>query len=97
MPKWLKYEGKFTIYLEPNTDLSVLSIASGDGDLEIKKENDKTIVSVINGLITQNISWIQFYATKKGDTWWNPFAWPEKYLQKILDEEGNIIWPRNAK
>jgi len=89
------YQGKFVIMLEPDTDLSMLSMPSVNGSLEIEKKEAGIIVRVNHGLVEQYPTCVHFHATKRDDVWCDPFVWPNKNLIEIRTSRQNILWKKS--
>lgn len=75
------YEGSFKVFLVRNVPTHFVP-----DFVQIEQISDGQVVIVENGRIKQTIGGIQFYVDER------PFAWGYKYLIKITDFEGNIIW-----
>lgn len=71
------YKGAFTVETWRNAPMdTVLSPARVSGKF----------IHVSDGTIQQVLGGIQFYA---GD---QPFSWGYKYIKKISDSNGNVLW-----
>ncbi len=81
------YLGAYTIVLE--ADVSTDNVP-GPGGTSITRQRDSVIVKVENGSIYPITNGIKFSTRRQ------MFCWNLASIQRILDKEGEVIWPKQA-